>query len=150
MRQEPIVELSQYVNSLLSSYVAIHDDVFKASLSRVLPMPGFFQAIDFRRHLIEIRGIEVSLESARSEASFLLDKLSGLEKEYALILMLYTDALLKTISLFAKIIEALKLKVDGKRYGWITYRRDVKEYQRSIDKYAESGKELNYTWQRLN
>jgi hypothetical protein len=148
MYRQQVVELTHHINSLLGEHVAIHDDLFKVSLRRVLPIPGFFQAMNFHRFLLDITRIEGSLEAARAQAFFLLNEISDMERDYVMSLMLYIDALLKTVCLFVNIVERLKLKNEGRRYGWFTYRRDLKEYRRSTNRYTALGKELNNNWQQ--
>ena len=46
---EPIA-LAVQVNEILSKYIFIHDDIFKLSIRKLIPIPGIFKKIDFKTH----------------------------------------------------------------------------------------------------
>ena len=74
MYEEQIKLLSLDVYDALSRYVAIHDEFFKTSARRVVPIRWLFEAIDLDRHFVEITEIETNLERMRAEAHCLCNK----------------------------------------------------------------------------
>jgi hypothetical protein len=120
MFRSQVGKLTHDVNEVLTRYIAIHDDIFPASWGRIIPIPGLFQAIDFRRHFIDITGIEISLQGMKAEAARLYETAPSIEKDYVATLCHYIAELLKTVSLFVRAIEKAKGKSDkGKKYGFI-------------------------------
>jgi hypothetical protein len=139
MYQQQIVMLSLRADDHLRNYVAIHNELFEMSIKRLVPIPGFFQSIDFNRLLNDISQVATSVEEMLTELRFLLNRIGGAERDYVAALMVYIEALQETVKLLLNIIDRLKLKNDGERYGWSTYRRDLREYQRSVANYVTFG-----------
>jgi hypothetical protein len=150
MNSEQITRLSHDVNDLLTRYIAIHDDVFRASWRRIVPVRGLFQKIDFHRHFINITEIETSLTAMKAEAEMLSEKTLGADKNYITTLHQYIAALLHAVALFTRIIGRLRAKRDNKEYRWNEYRRDLKTYNRSRRYYGTLGRELNRKWARYS
>jgi hypothetical protein len=57
--------LAQAANGILSEYIAVHDDIFGASLwrgiRRSVPIPGLFQAIPYAAHVETLRALRERL-----------------------------------------------------------------------------------------
>ena len=149
MYEERVKDLSRDVYSALSRYVAIHDEFFKISVRRTIPIPWLFEAIDLDRHCVDIAGIRATLERIRAEAHRLRDRVDEPLKDYLNTLLSYVDALLAAIKLFERLIATLKRKLEGSGYTMISYWRDVKAYRRSTDKYVQLGDAMNAKWQAL-
>lgn len=47
---DDLIRKSFDVRDILTQYTKIHNDIFKSSLRRIIPIPGVFKAIDFGKH----------------------------------------------------------------------------------------------------
>ena len=50
------------VDEILKSYIEVHNDIFKSSIRRVIPLPGFFQAINYENHYNVLNGLGKKLQ----------------------------------------------------------------------------------------
>ena len=62
---QQLVEISLTVNNLLLQYIKIHNNIFKFSLRRIIPIPFIFKAIDFETHGRETENILSQLEEIK-------------------------------------------------------------------------------------
>lgn len=128
-------------NEVLTQYIEIHDDIFAPgiwrTLRRAIPMPLFFQAIDYNGHKSNLTLLANTLNSIISSIAN--------RDELALTLIEYSEALLHTILLLQNMCEQLYLKSEGTLplYSYEKYKQDLSDYQTSAEKYADLGSRLN-------
>ncbi|MDZ4722366.1 MAG: hypothetical protein SGI97_00420 [candidate division Zixibacteria bacterium] len=147
-----IVEFSWNVNDLLSQYVAIHDNVFKASIRHVIPIPGIFKAIDFGAHLGKVENIIFELENSDNKIKSFAENVSGQEREYLDLLFQYVDALVETVSRLKIVLGALYAKSQSfanSNYDWKNYKSDLAKYEQSVQDYMAIGGHLNELFEKI-
>lgn len=148
-----IVEFSLSVNDLLSQYIEIHDDIFKTSIRRIIPIPGIFKAIDFEGHLTKSEHIGLVLANRQAEILSLIIRSEGLEREYLDLLNTYVEKLIETVGHLKVVLRALYAKsrsFKDSNYDWSNYKEDLARYEQSVDDYLAIGGILNDSFQRLN
>lgn len=148
MHDEHIVKLTHDVNDLLTRYIAIHDDIFRASWRRFIPIPGLFQKINYQQHFIDITNVEITLSAMKVEAAGLYENVSGAGKDCVAALNNYIASLLNSLSVLIKIIEGLKDKSKHKKYNWNEYGLHVHSYEQLREKHAALGVEVNQKWEK--
>ena len=147
-----IIEISQNINSFLSQYIEIHDDIFKTSIRRIIPIPGIFKAIDFEGHLKKSESISNGFENCQTEIKSLLVSLGDSEQEYLNLLNDYAERLILTVSLLKVVLSALQAKsrsFKNSNYDWSNYKEDLARYEQSVSEYLEIGGDLNDMFQKL-
>lgn len=125
------------VHDVLTQYIDIHNNIFKSSIRKIIPIPGIFKKIDYEKHYKNLSLLADRLKSIingieeKNEASTLL-------KEYSL-------SLYETISILRDICEKLLQKSQGQELSYTReqYNLDVDKYNSAMHKYQTSGNELN-------
>ena len=125
------------VYEILNSYIEIHNDVFKSSLRRVVPIPGVFESINYDKHqsrLLELAGDLASL-------------ISGVEGDdgFAVALREYSLAWSETISTLSDLCGRLHRKSQGGQYSysWRQYQKDLADYHSCQQRYLALAPRLN-------
>lgn len=150
--KKQIIELSLDINFLLSQYINIHDDVFKPSIRRLIPIPGIFKSIDFDANLKKIENINIRLEYCCNKIYFLTDDANKKEQEYLELLSNYVNVLIKTISYLKIIVEELCSKSQGSsnsNYKLNDYNNDIAKYNQLVQDYTKIGKYLNASFEKI-
>lgn len=121
---------------VLDKYVSIHDSVFKPSLRKMIPIPGFFKATDFEKHSFELKSLMEVLDPLCS---------TGTRTDLPAVFHKYASALQRTITALRDICQRLNERSRGKfdTYGRGQYDSDVEAYQGLVRQYQEIGSELN-------
>lgn len=139
------------VNDALSGYIETHNEVFKMSAKRLVPIPGVFEAIDFKAHVEKLVGIEDTLSRAGATTAWVLDgsKDATIRKVLGN-LQKYAAGLLEAIRQFRHISEKLYRKSqDPGTYTWSTYQKDLDAYENAVKHYTEIGVELNAAYREI-
>lgn len=125
------------VHTILKSYVAIHDKIFKFSLRKIIPILGIFKPIDYCQHSRELDSLASELKQVVISAS----KRGGIP----IVFQEYVTTLLKTIQFLRDICSKLYDKAEGdlKSYRMNQYKADVREYEELVNKYCLLGASLN-------
>lgn len=125
------------VHEVLTRYIKIHNDIFKSSIRRIIPIPGIFQAIDYRKH-------HHNLVELTNELETIISKTIG-NDEFPRALREFTQALFETISTLREICEKLYNKSQGESnaYPKKQYDSDLKEYYSCERKHQILGERLN-------
>ena len=141
------------VNDILSRYILIHDQIFKFSIRKLLPIPGLFKATSFCKHENDLDALLGELVTARDSIS---DHLIGLrevsttEGEFIGMLEEYAAALTDTIYQLHGISSELCLKRRGEGdYPHRRYQAEVDSYEKSLDRYRQVGDRLNILHRRM-
>ncbi len=129
---------------VLAAYVGLHNEVFRFSLRRLLPIPWLFRPIPFDKHVAAAAALRRSLdiygEPLRNRAA---PGTSGA------ILVGYMRALSEAIDSFRFVCEQLNRKREGGSYPRAKYDRDLAEYQSSVMRYQDWGLKLNRLMERV-
>jgi hypothetical protein len=144
--------MARQVNDLLSQYILVHDNIFKFSLRKLLPIPGLFKAINYCKHEITLSGLENQLQlSSQSTRQTMSRKgLSSAEREFFQALHEYSDALRDSVHRLREISTALCHKSRGAMdYSMAMYNRDTAAYNDSVMRYTALGERLNSLYHRL-
>jgi len=124
-------------HDILTKYIKIHNDVFKSSLRRIIPIPGVFLAIDYGKHY-------GSLSELADELKYII---SGVDDRngFARALIEYGQALLQTLVLFQDMCGNLYKKSQGEvsSYSKKQYQADLDAYNSSVERYQSLGTRLN-------
>jgi hypothetical protein len=138
MQEQEFRTLILEVHRARERFIEIQDDVFRASWRRVLPIPGFFQKIDFPKRLVEIEQIKKSLVAIKAELENISDFSITIPRNYVLVLSRYVGMLLSTVNQLITICTGLKNK-----YNWGAYKEDLKTYEQMRKSCSTIGGELN-------
>jgi hypothetical protein len=143
--------LAAIVNDALSRYIVAHNDVFKASAKRLVPIPGVFEAIDFKAHVETLTGVEGTLtEAGVTTASAMEGSGDVMVRRFLGHLQKYEAALLEAVRQLRQISERLYRKSqDPKAYKWSTYQKDLHAYEDAVKHYSKMGVELNAAYERI-
>ena len=125
------------VHDVLTCYIKIHNDIFKSSIRRIIPIPGIFQSIDYSNHHHNLFELTKELET-------IISKTIG-NDEFPCALREFTTALFETISKLQEICEKLYKKSQGESnaYPKKLYELDLKEYRSCEQKHLILGERLN-------
>ena len=148
---EKILMLAIEVNSLLSRYVQLHDECFKFSWRRVIPIPGLFKAIEFGKLQSQARKIADALDLCARKAISLTTN-TPQERNFVDLMGKYIAALKATIEKLSGILAALDAKTDdiiSSKYSSSRYNSDVAAYDKLVAEYTELGDRLNESMNRL-
>ena len=128
------------VNDALSRYIAVHDDLFAALPRRIAPVPGIFEAVDFRARADTLGAVRETLDSlgARTRSYLNSGEAAGSVHSFLAALQDYVLALDTAVAELRQIAMRLHLKSEDRSvYSWDQYDADVKRYQAAAERYAE-------------
>ncbi|MGE3752796.1 MAG: CpXC domain-containing protein [Planctomycetota bacterium] len=134
-------EMLARIGSVLHNYIAIHDDVFKVSVRRVVPIPGLFKRVDFGAHARSLTACSHRLSEIGADI-----RASGgrMPKAPLDTLQQYCAALYDAAARLGDICERLHLKALGQRaYSPTAYKADVSDYHAAVNRYRQLGRMLN-------
>jgi len=134
---DDLIRKSIEVHDILTQYIEIHNDFFKWSLRRMIPIRGLFQEIDFGKHF-------GSLSKLADELKYIISGVDA-QNEFARALIEYGQALLQTINIFGDMCGSLYKKSQGEvsSYYKKQYRADLDAYNSSVKRYQSLGTRLN-------
>ena len=136
-----VIMLATNVNDILRIYVLIHDQIFKGSVRRLIPIPGLFKAIPYCAHKNDLGSLRSELAAARDSISDHILGLRGVataEGEFIGMLDEYSAALNDTICQLHGISSELCLKGRGEGdYPYRRYRADMGSYNESVERYSQ-------------
>lgn len=141
------------VNNILPQYIAIHDDILKTSIRRIIPIPGIFQAIDYGSHSKALFNLESQLMTIIAALTLLKDRKDrpASNIEFAAALENYTRALMDSVTRLKDICEKLYMKSQGESgYDMAVYNKDMDNYKISTKRYYELGDALNALYNKLD
>jgi hypothetical protein len=148
-REDEILELSILVNDGLRGYVGIHNYLFRPSLRRIIPFPFFFVPIDVNTALEAGDLAAQGLQKCANICNNMMFSATSDEQIYLELVLKYVGRVIKTISCLKTVLQGLCKKLDGQRYGWRDYRRDIRKYKNSIDQYTALGPAMNQQYREL-
>ncbi len=130
------------VDELLTAYVAIHDDVFKRSIRRLIPIPGLFKPLNHAAHVAELGLISEELVEVQNSLERLKPTNKAVLKEID-VFMQYTGALHDAVLALERICKQLSFKANGGAYSMQEYNADLATYHRLEDRYCSIGVRMN-------
>lgn len=144
-------EIALRVNNLLSEYIVIHDEIYKFSWRKIIPLPFVFKAIDFHNLHEKADRILNNLEQCNDDISKILDEVSNNESRFAHFLSEYCLALTNTVSLLKEMLHQLDLKSENSGdYSLSKHNKLSKEYDEAVQKYHGMGNRLNELYTEFN
>jgi len=139
------------VNDLLTRYIKIHNDVFKFSWRRIIPLPFVFKSIDFNDVHAQAKQILSELEVCNERINNLIESTTKKESRFAHFLSEYSMALIETVSLLREILYQLYLKSQNlNEYSISEYNKGCDLYKKAVNKYHSMGSRLNELYAELN
>jgi hypothetical protein len=140
-----LMDCAVKINSILSSYIKIHDEMFKISLNRLIPIDGYFERVDFSAHLKNLEKISQELNQIENEIAKTKEKsVNELPLNFAKRLEQYSIALRQTVNHLKMISKGLHEKTKKpNHYEMKKYLDDMDKYQSLIDNYTKLGEEMN-------
>src|SRR3989338_583555 len=128
-------------NNILDRYVSIHYTCFKFSLRKVIPLPGIFKPIDYRRHRQALNSLHLELEELRQEATSLAQTSRHV---FLPVHNEYTQALSSAIIKLAAMCQGMHGRSEGDNGDTAAqYQADWKAYSDAVDQYKQVGSRLN-------
>ncbi|HEY3315280.1 MAG TPA: hypothetical protein VGL40_08420 [Bacillota bacterium] len=136
-------ETAIQVNSLLTAYIAIHDDIYGASIRKIIPIPGIFRKINYCQHMVLLEQISSQLQVCEAEAMKGFSE-GGAQARFASALAQYTRALNATVTHLQRMTDLLCRKAQGEHcYSRHAYNSDCDQYNQLVQQYIQMGDSLN-------
>lgn len=144
-------EIALKINNLLSEYIIIHDEVFKFSWRKIIPLPFIFKAINFHDLHEKADKVLNNLEQCNDDLSRILSEVSDKESRFAHFLSEYCLVLTNTVSLLKEMLYQLYLKSENSGdYNLSKHNSLSKEYDEAVRKYYSMGNRLNELYTEFN
>lgn len=134
------------VNGILDEYIKLHNDIFKFSIRKMVPIPGIFKKIDYEDNYKTLNILLTELNTAYYgiENTKILVRENPKELDFINVFIGYIQALSDSLSNLKEICEKFQEKINyGRNYGMGEYDSDVLKYQESTKKYKILGEQLN-------
>ena len=136
------------VHELLRQYFDIHERTFKFSFRKVLPIPGLFEALDYRAYQDSLRSIHGDLILAADALA--KHRQSGAplsDHPFVPDLEAYAREVADAARRLGEICLALQHKSEARRgYNAATYKSEVTAYKAVVATYHEMGGRLNVSF----
>ena len=136
-------ELPKEINRVLNGYIFVHDEIFRFSLRKIIPIPGIFKPINYESHYKKL--------------DFLQNRLSQIIKdipentEFFKLLKEYAQSLLNTILWLQDICQKFTDKLNRVNgYTKNAYDKDMQTYNHSVNTYRSLGIRLNKLYKELD
>lgn len=146
---EETVNVARKVNELIREYVAIEEDVFKPSIRKSIPIPGFFKPVDYLSHIEELENMEHNLEEAKGIIRSLKPDNDSAEGQFLITLRAYSTAFMEAILELKSLCKRLYEKSKGGSYPRKQYESDARELRQTEMKYFDIGKKLNEQYKTI-
>jgi hypothetical protein len=138
-----LISVARNLNDSLTDYLNIHDEIFKKTLRKTIPVPLLFKAINF--HELEQRLLSIHDDLSRYKAQVNDIKQSANEEASKCNIFLeYLDKLMYAVQLLQGISHNLLLKSQGdNKYKLNDHAELVKRYEKAVDAYYSLGDRMN-------
>lgn len=137
---EKITKLILCVHDLLHRYIRVHDEIFKFSLRKIIPIPGIFKRIEYLQHFEDLYFILEELDGVLDQA----EASSDIPMFLAAMLSTYLHALRETILELREMCGRLYEKAQGSTtYSHEAYKQDLQHYEALVLRYKQAGADLN-------
>lgn len=136
--------LAFQVNEILSKYIFIHDEIFKFSIRKIIPIPGIFKKIDYLTHCNNLDVISKKLDAIEKEITNTQKNIADKTDQLFLVALdNYASSLNKTIKKLYSISYSLYKKSEGEDYSASKYNNDMNIYNQYVEQYRIIGSKLN-------
>lgn len=142
----PVRKIGLNVHSVLSRYVSVHNEVYRFSFRKVLPIPGLFKAIDFRHLQSLLSGLIDELDACEQEIALVAENRSLAAAESACLpaLRSFASALSATLDRLHYICRQLYERSQGSTaYTRRQFKADSQEYDALVQQYGAAAARLN-------
>jgi hypothetical protein len=139
-------KLAKEVNVLVKEYVEIERDIFKPSLRKSLPIPGFFRPVDYKSHYGRLGQVLEELEKIKKEISSLRPESQSLEGRFLITLRSYVTGLANALVQLKTMCLHLDERSEGGSYSKGEYREEARKLRELERKYFEMGRNLTSFW----
>jgi hypothetical protein len=151
-----LLQIATDVNRLLTSYISIHDSMFKFNWRHAIPLPFIFKPIDYPllqkqavAVLVQLRDSESALHNLRlvADSSSLPDP----EIHFLHFMSEYVLALIETLLRLETLLNELRKKAqDPFSYKYSEYRHHLERYHEAVAVYMSMGGRLNELYNQLD
>lgn len=139
-----VISLAVQVNEVLTKYILIHDDIFKFSIRKLIPIPGIFKKIDYKSHCMNLEILSEELNMIENEIKKIQSNNSDKTKDLLIsTLCKYAASLNQTMKKLYSISHSLYKKTEGETYSASDYQQEMAIYNQYVEKYRNIGLELN-------
>jgi hypothetical protein len=142
-------KLALDLGAILKAYVQVHDDIYKFSLRRVLPIPGVFQPIRYCEHEKSLSSLSATIVIVRSR---IYDAGHSPAANSAALLQVmgeYTDVLLAAITKLRDICARFCASTKGQgSYSMPEFNAATRDYNSLVERYRAIGLQLNELYAR--
>ena len=136
-------ELSKEIQRVLNGYVFVHDEIFRFSLRKTIPIPGIFKPINYESHYKKLGFLQNRLSQIINDIPENTD-FFNLMKEFA-------QSLLNTIIWLQDICQKFSDKLNGvKKYAKSEYDKDTQTYNHLVNTYRSLGARLNKLYKEID
>jgi hypothetical protein len=150
-----LLQIATHVNRLLTSYISIHDSVFRFNWRHAIPLPFIFKPIDYP--LLQQQAVAVvaqlrDSESALRNLRLVADSLSLPDPEIHFLHFMsdYVLALIETLVRLETVLNELRKKAeDPFSYKYSEYQHDLERYREAVAVYKSMGGRLNEVYYQL-
>lgn len=137
-------ETALKINNLLSKYIIIHDEVFKFSWRKIIPLPFIFKTMNFLDLHEKANEIMNNLKQCNDAVNRILSEASDQESRFAYFLSEYCLSLINTVSRLKGMLYQLYLKSENSGdYNLLKHNSLSAEYKKAVREYQNMGARLN-------
>lgn len=138
-----LIAIARNLNDSLTDYTNIHDEIFKKSLRKSIPIPFLFKAINFQEIGVKLQDIHNDLSRYKTQVNDI--RQSGSEDTNKCnIFIEYVSKLMYAVQLLQGITHNLLLKSEGNNsYKLNDHTELVERYEKAVDEYYALGDKMN-------
>ncbi|WP_405114920.1 hypothetical protein MHH28_11345 [Paenibacillus sp. FSL K6-1217] len=138
-----LISIAKNLNHSLTNYTNIHDEIFKKSIRKTMPIPFLFKAINFQELGFKLQDIHNDLSRFKTQVNDIRE--SGSEdKNKCTIFIEYVSKLMYAVQLLQGITRNLLLKSEGDNsYKLNDHTELVERYQKAVEEYYSLGDKMN-------
>jgi hypothetical protein len=138
-----LIAIARNLNDSLTDYTNIHDEIFKKSIRKTIPIPFLFKAINFQELGVKLQDIHNDLSRYKTQVNDI--RQSGDEdKNKCNVFIEYVGKLMYAVQLLQSITHNLLLKSEGNNgYKLADHTELVERYEKAVDEYYVLGDKMN-------
>jgi hypothetical protein len=150
-----LLQSATNVNRLLTSYIGIHDAVFKFNWRHAIPLPFIFKGIAYPLLQKQAVAVLVQMKDEESELRRLIlaaqsSDFPEPEIHFLDFMLEYVLALIETLLRLETILNELRKKAESpSSYRYSEYQHQLKRYREAVAVYMSMGGRLNELYYQL-
>lgn len=138
-----LIAIARNLNDSLTDYTTIHDEIFKRSLRKTIPLPFIFKAINFQDLEYRLQSIHNDLSRYKTQVNDIRQSESE-DTNKCNIFIEYVEKLMYAVQLLQGITHNLLMKSQGDNSYKLSERNElVKRYEKAVDAYYALGDKMN-------